>query len=170
VNGRYQIEQLVSRGRPAIEVCEEAGEKLAQIQEEDEDDYPDDDAVIKKLALYLASTEEFHEAIGGTVTDPSCIYLCKTWISNIHIPGRYSRFGSLKSWFSSEYTTKKLQLKIIAKAECIYHELPAKLKIKGVTGVVSFDPDPQLTTRYRDDIFRYHEMRRRLLSAEKRLH
>ena len=172
-NRRQMVERLITRGRPIDEVCEEAGRGLAELEGDVEDNYPDDESLVKYLALSLACTEEFHELMGGTILDPSCIRLSRDWLSNVHVSGRYALFNSFQDWITQGFRLKKgqkLETRVIAEAQCLYRELPEDLKVKGTASVLSFQPDPQLSSPFREDIFRYHEMRRRLLRAEKRLH
>lgn len=157
--------RLVAKSKPIIIQCEEAGIELSRVERESYDIYPEEERVINILALHLVCTYEFHELMGGTVLDPQCIKLDKDWLSNVQLPGRCSRWKSFKSWMGS--FSKKLQMAVIAEAEAMYRDFPPELKILGVRYVFSFPPSSDFSTPLRDDIFRYHEMRHRLLDTIK---
>ena len=164
---RWQlITRLITRDRPTDEMCEEAGIKLSKIQKEDECSYPDDDTVTKILALHLVCTEEFHEAMGGTVFEPESFHLSKEWLSNVHIPGRYGRYQSFERWHKNAF--RRIRPRVVAEAQHLYRELPSHLKVMGMNNVVSPAAiSPLISNRVREDIFRYQEMRRRLLDTAK---
>ncbi|RDW94514.1 hypothetical protein BP5796_00277 [Coleophoma crateriformis] len=118
------------------------------------------------IALHLVCTEEFHEAMGGTVIHPTTFVLQKNWICNIFVPGAALQFENADKWYQHVYSRKE---SIIRAAQKICHEIPAELKSKSMSSVQAPRPQSpqQISNPVRDNVFRYQEMRRRVLDTAK---
>jgi hypothetical protein len=129
------------------------------------EDYPSREVAMKTIALSLVCTASFHEAMGGCILDAKAFYPNKHWLGNIYLPGRYKRWPDYESWHAAFLADR---VRIIQMAQDMYNELPDNLRVKSLAYVVA--PTPPTTVdalEVRQDIFRYQEMRRRLLHTRK---
>jgi hypothetical protein len=126
-----------------------------------------EEEVIELIALHLACTRELHHMMGKTPTQLSSSTLRREWISSIDLAqGECGVGGNLLDQFH----TGRLSGRVLARATEIWNEVPNQKKER--LWEMTIAPAPVYNPEWndlREDLFRYHELRRRHFDSAKQI-
>lgn len=114
-----------------------------------------EEEVIEKLALCYLRNQHFIEymRIYALRIPEKGFNIRKEFLSNINLIGRWSKFHDFDTWYQHFETT--LKEPVLKQAKKIFDGLPANYKSRVVSD------------NLHRDVFRYHEIRKRLLDVAK---
>ncbi|CZR59127.1 uncharacterized protein PAC_09019 [Phialocephala subalpina] len=130
-------------------------------------DSEDEENAVAFLALHLACTPEFHEAMLKMPTAHSSRVLRLEWLCNISFPASLQHRRDRQAWVEHAQQTN-VQKRVLDSAKALYLQLPKDYIVCDWEKTKS--PLPSFTiegNRIREDLFRYHELRLGILDASK---